>query len=608
MEKLKALAKLIRYYILISTTQAHSGHPTSSLSAVDLLTVLLFGGIFKYDLDSPTFPNNDRLIFSKGHAAPLLYALYGAAGKISEEELKTLRKFGSQLEGHPTMVFPYTEAATGSLGQGLSIGVGMAINAKYLDKLPYKTYVLMGDGETSEGSLWEAIQIASHYKLDNLVGIIDVNRLGQRGPTMLGWDLKTYQKRIQSFGWQTFVLNGHDFAQIYRVFQKSEKVKGKPVMLIAKTVKGKGVSFWENKEGFHGKALSEQEQQKALEELGSVEKNIRGEIIKPANLLPPATPLQKPAKISYSKGEAIATRQAYGQALVRIFPQFPNLIALDGEVSNSTFSQIFQKSHPERFFEMYIGEQNMVSTALGLSLRGKIPFVSTFSAFLTRAFDQIRMAQYSKANIKFVGSHAGVAIGEDGPSQMGLEDLAMFRTILDSVVFYPADAVSCEKLVEQAAQYRGIVYIRTTRNDTPVIYDTSEEFPLGGSKILKSSKSDKVTVVSAGITLFEALSTYQNLKKDKINIRVIDLYSIKPLDSKTLSQAAQETKAIITVEDHFAQGGIGEAVQSALQEKVPVYCLAVRKMPKSGTAHDLLDYEEISQQAIEKKVKEILES
>jgi transketolase len=604
-EKLKELAQLIRYYILVSTTEAGSGHPTSSLSATDLMTCLLFGGIFKFDVNNPHSPNNDRIIFSKGHASPLFYALWAAAGKLTEEELLTLRKFGSPLEGHPTVVFPYTEASTGSLGQGLSIGVGMALNAKYVDKLPYRTFVLLGDSEMAEGSQWEAIQIAAHYNLDNLVGIIDVNRLGQRGETMYGHNLAAYKKRVSSFGWKPIVIDGHSLSEILTAYRKAQRAS-QPVMIIAHTIKGKGVSFVEDKNGWHGKALDREDLAKALEELGPVNSSLRGTMRKPKKLKPERPDVKEIEAFEYDPDKPVATRKAYGHALARIFPAYPDIVVLDAEVSNSTYSEIFKEAYPERFFEMYIAEQNMVSTALGLSRRGKIPFISTFAAFFTRAFDQIRMSQYSDPNIKFVGSHAGVAIGEDGASQMGLEDFAMFRTPLNSVVLYPSDAVSTERLVEEAAKHHGLVYIRTTRQATPVIYN-EEEFPLGGSKVLRESTNDLVTVIAAGITLFEALGAYEELKKDGIPIRVVDLYSLKPVDRATLQECANTTKALITVEDHFSEGGLGEAVKSAFTSlPVPLYCLAVTKMPKSGKPQELLDYEGISKNAIIKKIKEMI--
>ncbi|NWF75166.1 MAG: transketolase [Nitrospirae bacterium] len=604
---LRKIAKLIRYYILTSTAEAGSGHPTSSLSATELMTALFFGGFFKFDITHPEHPNNDRIIFSKGHASPLFYSIWTVAGAVSEQDLMTMRKFNSNLEGHPTVTFKYTEAATGSLGQGLSIGVGMALNAKYIDKLPYMTYVLLGDSEMSEGSQWEAIQIAAHYKLDNLIGIIDVNRLGQRGETMYGHNLNAYKKRISSFGWRTITINGHSFSQIIRAYEKAVRRNGMPVMIIAKTIKGKGVYFLEDKHGWHGRAPRKEELLQALKEVGKVDRSIRVDLPKPEDQKPEKKYPVPVKKIQYDTTKPVATRKAYGNALVRIFPSFPEMVVLDAEVSNSTYTEIFRDTYPERFFEMYIAEQNMVGTALGLSRRGKIPFISTFGAFFTRTFDQIRMSQYSNANIKFCGSHAGVSIGEDGPSQMGLEDIAMFRAILNSTVVYPSDAISTEKLVEEAAKHKGIVYIRTTRKETPILYSFDEEFSIGGSKILKISDKDVVTVVAAGITIFEALQAYDELQRKGINIRIIDLYSIKPIDNKTLKEAANKTKAIITVEDHFAEGGIGEAVQSALSNiAVPIYSLSVKKMPKSGKPAELLDYEEISKSAIIAKIKEII--
>ena len=607
-EKLKKLATLVRYYILTSTTEAGSGHPTSSLSATELMVGLLFGGIFRYDVDHPQHPNNDRLIFSKGHASPLFYSLWLAAGTVTEQEMMTYRKFGSPLEGHPTVAFRYAEAATGSLGQGLSIGVGMALNAKYLDKLPYRTYVLLGDSEMAEGSQWEAIQIAAHYKLDNLIGILDVNRLGQRGETMYGYDLSAYEKRIASFGWETLLIDGHSFSEILVAYEKALHISGKPTMIIAKTIKGKGVSFIEDKNGWHGKALKKEECDRALKELGDVDLSIRAETAKPEDLKPEErVPGGSVTKMDYTAEKSIATRKAFGNALVRIFPRFPNLVSLDGEVCNSTYAEIFKEAYPEHYVEMYIAEQNMVGTALGLSCRGKIPFVSTFAAFMTRAFDQIRMSQYSNANIKFVGSHGGVSIGQDGPSQMGLEDIAMFRAIFGSVVLYPSDAVSTEKLVEEAARHQGMVYIRTTREATPILYREDEKFIIGGSKVLRKSERDRVTVIGAGITVHEALRAYEELKKEEIFIRVVDLYSIKPMDEATLHEAARATRSIITVEDHYAEGGIGEAVKSALATSpIPVHSLAVRKKPRSGKPEELLDDEEISQKAILRKVKELL--
>jgi len=604
-EKLEKISRFIRYLILISTTKAGSGHPSSSLSAVELMVTLLFGGFFKFRIDDPGYINNDRLIFSKGHASPLMYSLWSAAGVVSEEELLTLRKFSSRLEGHPTPNFEYSEAATGSLGQGLSIGLGMALNAKYIDKLPYNTYVLMGDSEMTEGSQWEAIQIAAHYKLDNITGIIDVNRLGQSVETIYGSNIEAYKERVSSFGWKTFTVDGHNIEEIADAYKNALIVKDRPVMIIAKTIKGKGVSLLEDKNGWHGKTVSDEQKNAALDELGEIDKNIRGEILKPEQADISKSEIIKSDNIT-AEGDKISTRRAYGNALVNIFKKFPQMVVLDAEVSNSTFSGVFKEKFPKRYFEMYIAEQNMVGTALGLSIRNKIPFISSFAAFMTRAFDQIRMSQYSGSNIKFVGSHAGVSIGEDGPSQMGLEDIAMFRTLINCVVLYPSDGISTEKLMEKAAAHFGNVYIRTTRMDTPIIYSDKDSFEIGGSKVVKESKNDAVTVCAAGVTLHEALKAYEKLKKENIFLRIIDLYSIKPIDKYSILKAQKETSAIITVEDHFAEGGIGEAVKSIASETGPVYILAVRKLPRSGKAFELLEYEEISSKAIINKVRDIL--
>lgn len=607
--QLTRIAKRMRWLILRATSQAGSGHPTSSLSAVELMSGLLFGGFFRYRADEPELPNNDRLIFSKGHASPLLYALWTAAGVLDEDEMMTYRSFGSPLEGHPSTAFPYTEAATGSLGQGLSIGMGMALNAKYLDRLPYRTWVLLGDSEMAEGSQWEAIELAAHYGLDNLVGVLDVNRLGQRGETMYGYDLDAYRRRLDAFGWRTVVVeDGHSFEQIEAAYRTATEDADRPVMVIAHTVKGKGVPAVENRNGYHGKALEGEDLEKALAGLGQVDHEVRGTILPPQDLRPePAAAVPESPAPDYELGDEVATRNAYGNALVRIAARFPGLISLDGEVSNSTRAAYFKDAHPERFFEMYIAEQNMAGAALGLAMRGKLPFVSSFAAFLTRAFDQVRMSQYSEPNLKFVGSHAGVSIGQDGPSQMGLEDLAMFRSVRDGVVLYPSDAVSCERLVEAAAAHRGIVYLRTTRGGTPVIYPADEAFHIGGCKMLRPSGSDRATIVAAGITLHEALAAQDELAGREIPVRVIDLYSVKPLDRETLESAARDTGVVVTVEDHHAAGGIGEAVASALAG-IPMRfrSLAVRTKPRSGKPQELLELEGIDRAAIVEAVQGLL--
>lgn len=601
MEHTEAVSRYLRRLILTATTKAGSGHPTSSLSAVELLAVLFCEGFYRYDASNPGYPNNDRLIFSKGHAAPLLYSLYTATGNISEEELFTLRKFGSRLEGHPTPRFPYAEAATGSLGQGLSIGIGMALSAKYLDHLSYRTFVLLGDSEIAEGSVWEAMEIAAHYHLSNLIAIVDVSRLGQRGETMVGSDIAVYAERARSFGWHAIALeDGHSIIDIKHAYEEALAPREKPTVIIARTVKGKGISFLEDRGGWHGRALSEEECHRAICELiDSPPVRISLAVPDRAEFREPSpAPLSEPEP-SYPTDVPLATRKVYGSTLARITPHFPNIVALDAETSNSTYAADLKTAYPDRFFEMFIAEQNMVSAALGLSLRGKKPFVSTFAAFLTRAADQIRMSRYSNGSIVFVGSHAGVSIGEDGISQMGLEDIALFRSIPDSAVLYPADAYSADRLIEQAAERHGISYIRMTRADTPVLYTAQDTFPIGGSKVLRSSGKDIVTVVAAGITLHEALAAYDTLQKEGTFIRVIDLYSVKPIDTETLRRAAHETRLLITVEDHYPEGGIGEAVMHALSsEWTPLMSFAVRALPQSGSCAELLAYEKIDRTAI----------
>ena len=609
-KKIERLSRLIRYYILVSTTSAGSGHPTSSFSAVELMSTLFFGGFFKFDPDKPDHINNDRLIFSKGHASPLLYSLWAAAGVVEESQLLTLRDFNSDLEGHPTPRFKYAEASTGSLGQGLSIGFGMALSAKYIDKLTYRTYVLLGDSEMAEGSQWEAIQLASYYKLGNLTAILDVNRLGQRGETMLGRNTSAYEERIKAFGWNTIMVNGHSIEEINKAYDEVVGSSDMPTMIIADTVKGKGVSFIEDIDGWHGKSLSEEQKDRALIELGKVDKDLVGELVLPANIEKKvygsrSDNKDKPDDNSYKVGDLVSTREAYGKALINIYDDFPEMVVLDAEVSNSTYAKIFGDNFPKKFFEMFIAEQNMVGAALGLSLRGKIPFISTFAAFFSRAFDQIRMSQYSNTNIKFSGSHSGVSIGPDGASQMGLEDIAMFRTLIDCSVFYPCDAVSTEAIVRLSASFKGNSYIRTTRMSTPVLYTNKELFKIGGSKVLREDSSDIITVCAAGITLHEALKAYEELLKENIHIKIIDTYSIKPIDEKTIRNASLKSKAVITVEDHFPEGGLGEAVCSIEGIDCPVYILAVRKMPRSGTPDQLMNYESISKEAIIKKVREV---
>ena len=612
--RLTEIARRLRQLILTCTTEAGSGHPTSSLSAVELMAALMFGvntagsPFFRFDADNPMHPNNDRLIFSKGHASPLFYALWTAAGKLSEKEILTYRKMNSPLEGHPTRRFAYTEAATGSLGQGLGIGLGMALNAERLDKLPYRTFVLLGDSEMSEGSQWEAVQIAARYALGGLVGIMDVNRLGQCGETMFGHDIGAHARRVEAFGWRTVLVeDGHDFKQVLSGLEQALVVGDRPVMLIARTLKGKGVALAEDKNGWHGKPLSREQAQEALEQLGDATSGITASLTAPENLVPEKLHVGELSEPAYEPGEQVASREAYGRALARLGAVHPEMVVLDAEVSNSTKAELFKKEFPERFFEMFVAEQNMVSTALGLSIRGKLVFVSSFAAFLVRAYDQVRMARYSDANLKFCGSHAGVSIGEDGPSQMGLEDIAFFRTILDCVVLYPSDAMSTERLVEAAAAHHGMVYLRTTRGKTPLLYDVNERFPLGGCKILREDSADRATIVAAGITVHEALAAAEILAEQGTSVRVIDLYSISPVDTDALRRAATETGLLITVEDHGPRGGIGETVAGAVAGTAcPVHMLAVRRVPRSGTPEELLAFEGIDRHAVVNTVQTLL--
>jgi transketolase len=551
------------------------------MSAADLAAVLL-AAHFRYDYDDPKSPANDRLIFSKGHASPLVYGLFRAAGALSEEELMTYRQFGSRLEGHPTPVLPWVDVATGSLGQGLPIGVGMALAGKRLDRLPFRVWVICGDSEMAEGSMWEAAEHAAFYELDNLIAIIDVNRLGQRGETMHGWDLSSYSERFRAFGWHAIEIDGHDVDQIDAAYREAESTQ-KPTAIVAKTIKGKGYSKVENQGGWHGKAIAEE----AIEELGGV-RNITVDVPKPERREPHRFEPEPHEWPSYEVGSTVATRKAYGEALAALGGERGDVVALDGEVSNSTFSEIFRDAHPDRFFEMYIAEQQMIAASVGMQVLGWKPFASTFAAFTSRAYDFVRMAAVSRATINVCGSHAGVSIGEDGPSQMGLEDLAEFRAVNGSTVLYPCDGNQTAKLVQAMADLDGISYLRTTRADTRVIYGADEEFPVGGSKTLRSPDDEDVTIVAAGITLHEALKAADTLEGEGISARVIDCYSVKPIDAATLRSIGTP---IVTVEDHWAEGGLGEAVLAAFadaEERPPVSLLAVREMPHSGKPAELL--------------------
>jgi transketolase len=607
--ELQQKAKLIRKWALISTSEAGSGHPTSCLSAADLATVL-FEKYFTYDLANPLNLYNDRFVLSKGHASPLLYTLFGMAGAYSLEELRTLRKFGSRFEGHPVPNFVYTEAATGSLGQGLSVGAGLAWLAKR-ENLPYKTFVLTGDGELAEGQVWEAANFASHEKLDNLIAILDINRLAQSQETMFGHDIEKYVSRFQSFGFEVMAIEGHDLNEIDKAFDAATKnTNGKPHAIIAKTFKGKGISFLENKENWHGKPLKKDELQKALEELGNVDDKLNFKLKKPAQTKLPENVFGEIAvEMSFDKNKEYATREVFGEVLVKLGEKNKGIYVLDADVKNSTFTETFQKVFANRFGECYIAEQNMVSVAAGLSRLGKIPFVATFAAFFTRAADQIRMARVSETNIKFVGSHVGVSIGEDGPSQMGLEDIALFGTIPDTIVLQPSDGVSTAKLVPHMVAHKGISYMRTLRSKTAVLYDNAEEFPIGGSKILRQSGNDQLTVAATGITVFEAIKAADELKKERISIRVIDCYSISPIDKDTLTKCLQETKRkiLITVEDHYEHGGMGDFAASAVAgENGRVIKMAVTKISQSGTKDELLDDAGISAAHIVAMVKEMV--
>ena len=590
--ELQQKAKLIRKWALVSTTEAASGHPTSCLSAADLAAVL-FDKYFTYDLANPLNLYNDRFVLSKGHAAPLLYTLFGMAGAYPLEELKTLRKFGSRFEGHPVPKFPYTEAATGSLGQGLSVGAGLAWLAKR-ENLPFKTFVLTGDGELAEGQVWEAANFASHEKLDNLIAILDINRLAQSQETMFGHDISKYVDRFQGFGFEVISIDGHNLDEIDHAFQAAtQSANGKPHAIIARTYKGKGISFLENKENWHGKPLKKDELQKALEELGSVDDNLKFNLKKPSQTkLPPNAFVEVDIDMSFDKNKEYATREVFGEALEKVAEKNKEIYALDADVKNSTFTETFQKAFANRFGECYIAEQNMVSLAAGLSRLGKVPFVATFAAFFTRAADQIRMARVSETNIKFVGSHVGVSIGEDGPSQMGLEDIALFGAMPDPVILQPADAVCTSKVIPQMAAHKGIVYMRTLRSKTPILYNTSDEFAIGGSKVLRMSESDELTVAATGITVFEAIKAAEELRKEGTNIRVIDCYSISPIDKETLVKCVHETKRkiLISVEDHYEHGGMGDFAAAAVAgTEAHVIKMAVTKISQSGTKDELLD-------------------
>jgi transketolase len=582
------LAQQLRVDSIRATAVTRSGHPTSAMSAADLMAVLL-EKYLRYDFDRPDEPNNDHLIFSKGHASPLLYALYKAAGAISDEELLTLRLFGSRLEGHPSPALPWVDVATGSLGFGLPVGAGIALAAKRLAPRPYRVWVLCGDSEMAEGSVWEALEHAAFWKLDNLTVIVDVNRLGQTGETMHGWDVASYVERARAFGWHALGIDGHDPAEIDLAYAEAIGVGGRPTLIAARTVKGKGVAAVENRSGWHGKALNDSEA--AIAELGGV-RSIQVTVAPPEPGEVRAPVCKRPALPRYALGDEVATRHAYGEALVAVGQAYGDVVAMDGEVSNSTGAGAFAEANPHRFFEMYVAEQQMIAAAVGLQVVGWRPYASAFAAFFSRAYDFVRMAAVSRASIRICGSHAGVATGEDGPSQMALEDLAMFRAVHGSTVLYPCDANQTAALVETMAELDGIVYLRTTRAATRVIYEAGGSFPVGGSRTLLSSSRDAVTLVAAGITVHEALRAAQILESKGIRARVIDAYSVKPIDTESLRTAATATGGrIVVAEDHWPEGGLGDAVLSALADAdrwLSVVKLAPAAMPGSGRPDELV--------------------
>jgi transketolase len=593
------LAQQLRVDSIRASTSAGSGHPTSSMSAADLLATLIARHLC-YDWDDPKSPANDHLIFSKGHASPLLYAIFKAVGVVADDELMTgYRRFGQRLEGHPTPVLPWVDVATGSLGQGLPDGVGIALAGKYLERLPYRIWVLCGDSELAEGSIWEALGKGVYYKLSNLIAIFDVNRLGQRGPTELQWNLDAYARRVEAFGARALVLDGHDLAAIDSALATAGQINGEqPTVIIARTIKGRGFSEVEDRNGWHGKPFPPDMAERAIGELGGERHLIvRGPL--PPHLHAPTPPPShrfiEYGTPRYTVGQKVATRKAYGDALVALGARDPRVVALDAEVSNSTFADEFAKAYPERYMEMFISEQQMVAATTGLNTRGYTAFASTFAAFLTRAHDFIRMGAISGVDLRLVGSHCGVEIGADGPSQMGLEDLAMMRAVHGSTVLYPSDATSTVALVDAMAETRGISYLRTTRGAYPVLYGADEAFPVGGSKVLRSTENDDVTLVGAGVTVHEALRAADLLSEDGVHARVIDCYSVKPLDAATVAMAVAETNGrIVVAEDHHPEGGLGSAVKDSLLDgglgNVHIVHLAVRGMPGSGTGAQLLGW------------------
>ena len=590
---LRNIATDLRIDSIRSTTEAGSGHPTTCLSAAEIVATLFFGEMHFTPKD-PRNPDNDRFVLSKGHAAPILYAAWAEAGLFPREELLKLRRIDSDLEGHPTPRLNFVDVATGSLGQGLAAGVGIALNARRIES-QYRTYVLLGDGEMAEGSVWEAASMSVHYKLDNLCAVVDVNGLGQSQATQFDHDMQRIAAHWSGWGWHTITVDGHDIQQLLDAYASARNTAGRPTVILGRTLKGRGVPSIEGKDGWHGKALKKDEAEKAIAELqGQIQQGVaRPSIPAPRSTSkkPQAPDYSKVPVPAYKKGDLVATREAWGTALAALGGVDPRVVALDADVKNSTFSERFEKAHGSRFYEAFIAEQAMVGAAMGLAARGAIPFPSTFACFLMRAADFIRMSGISFVNVKLAGSHAGISIGEDGPSQMALEDLAMFRAVPNCTVLYPSDAVSTERLVVEMGKTEGLAYMRISRPKTPILYSTDEQFPIGGCKVLRQSDSDVATVVAAGVTVHEALKAADALQKSGINIRVIDLYSVQPVDAAALTAAAQATDGIVfTVEDHYAAGGIGDAVSEALVPAgVVVHRLAVREIPRSGQPDELLD-------------------
>jgi len=601
----RELGQQLRVDSVRSSAAAGSGHPTSSMSAADLMAVLLDGHL-RLDYSTPEDPRNDHLIFSKGHASPLYYAVLKAAGAIDDEELLTFRKLHSRLEGHPTPAIPPTDVATGSLGQGLPIGVGVAMTAARLDRLDYRVWALCGDSEMAEGSMWEAFQHAAWEGLDNIVAIIDVNRLGQTRETMLGWDVDGYAARAKAFGWHAIEIDGHDVDAIEAAYAEAEATKGRPTAIIARTKKGKGVKAVEDQPGKHGKPLDDPEA--AIAELGG-ERDLSVRVAKPAGPQPHTFDAPGGELPTWELGDEEATRKAYGLALKALGDMRGNVVALDGEVSNSTHSEEFAKAHEDRYFEMFIAEQQMVAAAVGIQVHGHwVPFASTFSAFLSRAYDFVRMAAVSRADIRLSGSHAGVSIGEDGPSQMALEDMASIRAIHGSTVLHPSDANQAAKLVAAMADQAGISFMRTLRGKTPVRTPADEDVRIGGSRVAAGADADDVAIIACGITVDEAVRAAEALEGDGIHARVLDAYSVKPIDADAVRAAARDCGAVVTVEDHAPEGGLGDAVLEALAEaddRPPVVKLAVREIPGSGTPAELLHGAGIDAEGIVAAAREI---